>query len=188
MKLGNNTFFRHLQKDKLPQNKVLFWDTSLPAAAIFNHPNSDMRKGAINFIDRLAKEKIYIAFSSVLFDEFTQVSVINELKKSQLSKSQAKKALLEKNEKIIRPHINDIQRNILALHNILSKFKLNHRVVFPIEPGIISKSLELLCQYQLERADSIHIATMLYGAQSDIACFDKHDFGKVEGLNLWCKY
>jgi len=188
MKLGNNTILKHLQKDQFPQNKILFWDTSLPATAIFNHPDSYARKAAINFIDRLVKEKVYVAFSSILFDEFTQIAAINELKKSQASKNQAKKALLEKNEKVIAPHINDIQKNIIALHNILGKFKLNYRVIFPIEPGIISKSLELLCRYQLDRADSIHIATMLYGSQGDIACFDRNDFGRVEGINLWCKY
>lgn len=188
MKLGNNTFLKHLQKDELPQNKVLFWDTSLPVAAIFNHPNSDMRKAAIDFIERLVKEGIYIAFSSVLFDEFIHIAVINELKKSQASVNKAKNALSKKNEAIIRPHINDIQKNFIALNDILGKFRNRLRVVFPSEPGIISKALELLCEHKLERADSIHIATMLYGSQCDIASFDRNDFSKISGINIWCKY
>lgn len=188
MPLGNNTFLKHLNKDPLPENNVLFWDTSLPVAAIFHHEESSMRKGAIDFIDRLIKERTYIAFSSVLFDEFIHVAIINELKKSQASRSQARKALREKNETIIRPHIDDIQKNMVALNDILSKFKSNLRVIFPSEPGIIRKALELQCKYKLERADSIHIATMLFGTQRDIACFDRHDFGKVDGLNIWCRF
>ena len=31
-------------------------------------------------------------------------------------------------------------------------------------------------------------ATMLFGSQRDMACFDRQDFGKVDGVNLWCKY
>lgn len=188
MKLGNNTVFKHLTRDSLPNNHVLFWDTSLPAAAIFNHPNSDMRRAAIGFIERLIKEKICIAFSSILLDEFTQVAVINELKKSQLSGNRARKVLSEKKEEIIKPHLRDIQKNVTALKDILDKFKSNSRVIFPTEPGIITKSLELQCQYQLERADSIHVATMLYGSQNHIACFDRHDYGKIKDLNIWCKY
>lgn len=188
MKLGNNTFLKHLKTDNLPENNVLFWDTSLPAAAIFHHEESDMRNAAIGFIDRLVKEKTYIAFSSILFDEFIHIATINELKKSQISKKQAKKALQEKDEVIIKPHIEDIQKNMIALNDILSKFKNNLKVIFPSEPGIISKALELQCKYKLERADSIHIATMLYGAQRDIACFDRKDFGIVDGLNIYCRY
>ena len=188
MKLGNNTFLKHLKKDNLPGNNVLFWDTSLPASAIFHHKDSNQRKAAIDFIDRLVKEKTHIAFSSILFDEFIHVATIVELKKSQPSKSQARKALQEKNITIIQPHIADIQKNMIALNNILSKFEGNSRVIFPSEPGIISKALELQCQYKLERADSFHIATMLYGTQRDIGCFDRKDFGRVDGLNVWCNY
>lgn len=187
-KLGNNTFFKHLEKDSLPENNLLFWDTSLPAAAIFHHQESDMRKAAIDFIDRLIKERTYIAFSSILFDEFTHIAVRNELVKSQGTRSQAKKALETSNRKVIEPHIEDIQNNMTALNDILSKFKGNHRVIFPSEPGVIKAALQLQCDYQLRWADSIHIATMLYGTQRNIACFDRRDFGKVDGLNLWCKY
>ena len=187
-KLGNSTFFKHLKKDSLPENNLLFWDTSLPAAAIFHHHESDMRKAAIDFIDRLIKERTYIAFSSILFDEFTHIAVRNELIKSQGTRSQANKALETSNRKVIEPHIEDIQNNMTALNDILSKFKGNHRVIFPSEPGVIKTALKLQCDYQLRRADSIHIATMLYGAQRNIACFDRRDFGKVDGLNLWCKF
>ncbi|MFH0772328.1 MAG: hypothetical protein V1933_06885 [Candidatus Omnitrophota bacterium] len=188
MKSGNSTFLKHLVKDSLPENNVLFWDTSLPASAIFQHSESDKRKAAINFIDRLIKEKTYVAFSSILFDEFLHVATINELKKSQYSRAKAQAALIRKDQKIIKPHIADIQRNMAALNDILSKFKSNFRVIFPTESGIVGKALELQCQYKLERADSVHIATMLFGAQRDIACFDRNDFGQVNGLNLWCLY
>ncbi|MFH1868675.1 MAG: hypothetical protein ABH843_06865 [Candidatus Omnitrophota bacterium] len=147
-----------------------------------------MRKAAIEFIDRLIKEKTYIAFSSVLFDEFIYIAMRNELSKSQTSRTQAEKALRKKDEKIIRPHIKDIQNNMTILNDILSKFKNNLKVIFPSEPGIIAKALELQCKYKLERADSIHIATMLYGSQRDMACFDRKDFGRVDGLNIWCKF
>jgi predicted nucleic acid-binding protein len=187
MKLGSNTFLKNLKKDTLPDN-VLFWDTSLPASAIFNNPHSDQRKAAIDFINRLMMEKTYIAFSSILFDEFTHVSIINELEKSQGSKSQARKVLSTNNFKMIKPHLSDIQKNMQALNDIVGKFQGNHRVIFPCEVGIVSKALEIQCKYNLQRADSIHIATMLFGSQRDIACFDRHDFGKVDGLNLWCKY
>ena len=93
MQLGNNTFLKHLNKDPLPENNILFWDTSLPVAAIFHHEESNMRKAAIEFIDRLIKEKTYIAFSSVLFDEFIYIAMRNELSKSQTSRTQAEKAL-----------------------------------------------------------------------------------------------
>lgn len=188
MKLGDNTFLKHLSKDSLPENNVLFWDTSLPASAIFQHPESDKRKAAIDFINRLIKEKTYIAFSSILFDEFLHIAAIIELKKSQFTRKKAQAALSRKDQKIIEPHIVDIQKNMVALNDILSKFKDNFRVVFPTEPGIVGKALELQCKYKLERADSIHIATMLFGAQRDIACFDRHDFGQVNGLNIWCSY
>ncbi|MFH0931877.1 MAG: hypothetical protein V1890_08080 [Candidatus Zixiibacteriota bacterium] len=187
MKLGVSTFLKHLVKDSLPQN-VLFWDTSLPASAIFLHPQSDQRKAAINFIDRLIKEKTYIAFSSILFDEFLHIVSLIELEKSQFSRKKAQAALTRKDRSIIEPHIADIQKNMVALNDILSKFTGNFKVVFPTEPGIVGKALELQCVYKLERADSIHIATMLYGAQRDIACFDRNDFGQVDGLNIWCKY
>jgi len=188
MKLGNNTFLKHLKIDSLPQNNVLFWDTSLVVAAIFNHPQSDMRKSAIDFIDRLVKEKTYIACSSVLIEEFVQLSILNELKKSQGSRTQARKALEKKDDKIINPHLGDIEKNIVAMNDIFSKFKDNLRIVLPSESGIVKKALELQCIYQLERADSLHIATMLFGSQRDIACFDRNDFGKVDGLNIWCRY
>lgn len=188
MKLGNNTFLRHLAKDSLPEHNILFWDTSLPASAIFQHEQSDQRKAAIDFIDRLIKEKTYIAFSSILFDEFVKISMRNELIKSLGSRAQVNKALQNKDEKYIRPHIKDIQKNMTALNDILSKFHGNLKVIFPSEPGIISKALELKCQYQLEDSDSLHIATMLFGSQRDIAGFDRHDFSKVDGLNLWCKF
>lgn len=188
MKLGNNTFLKHLSKDSLPENNVLFWDTSLPATAIFKHEQSQARKAAINFLDRLVKDGTYIAFSSVLIEEFVYVSIRTELIKSQGTGAQVQKALKKRDIKIITPHLNDIQKNITALNDILSKFKGRSRVVLPTEPGIVTKALELQCQYQLERADSIHIATMLFGSQRDIACFDKNDFGRVDGLNIWCGY
>jgi len=188
MKCGNNTFLKHLKNDNLPENNLLFWDTSLPASAIFQHKESDRRKAAIEFIDRLIKEKTYIAFSSVLFDEFIHIAIKNELMKAQLSRKESNRALSEKNERIIKPHIEDIQKNMTALNEILSKFKGNLRVIFPTESGIVAKALELQCTHKLDRADSIHIATMLYGSQRDIACFDTRDFGRVDGLNIWCKY
>ncbi len=188
MKLGNNTFLKHIKNDNLPENNVLFWDTSLPASAIFHHEESDRRKATIEFINRLIKEKTYIAFSSILFDEFIHVAIKNELMKAQLSNKERKRVLVEKNGAFIKPHIEDIQKDMTALNDILSKFKGNHKVIFPTESGIVAKALELQCQYKLERADSIHIATMLYGSQRDIACFDRTDFGKVDGLNIWCKY
>ena len=77
---------------------------------------------------------------------------------------------------------------MVVLNDILSKFKGRLRVIFPSEPGIVKEALNLQCRYKLERADAIHIATMLFGKQRDIACFDRHDFGRVDGLNLWCKY
>lgn len=187
-KLGNNTFLKHLQRDNLPENNVLFWDTSLPATAIFHHKESDKRKAAIDFIDRLIKENTYIAFSSILFDEFSYIAVENEIIKSQGTRSQARKAISRQDSKVIKPHIEDIQRNMKILNDILSKFKNSHKVVFPIESGIMTKALELQCDCKLYRADSIHIATMLYASQRDIACFDRKDFGRVDGLNLWCKF
>jgi predicted nucleic acid-binding protein len=188
MKLGNNTFLKRLKTDPLPENNILFWDTSLPASAIFQHEKSDQRKAAIDFIDRLIKEKTYVAFSSILFDEFVKISMRNELMKSLGTRSQADKVLANKDEKYILPHVKDIQKNMTALNDILSKFKNNLKVIFPSEPGIISKALEIKCQYKLEDSDSIHIATMLFGVQRDIACFDRKDFGKVDGLNLWCMH
>lgn len=188
MILGNNTFLKHLTKDTLPENNVLFWDTSLPAAAIFHHKESYMRKAAIDFIDRLIKENTHIAFSSILFEEFVDVATRIEIMKSQGTKSKADKAIFNHDAKIIEPHIKDIQSNIIALNDILSKFKNNHKVIFPVEAGIVTKALQLKCQYKLHRADSIHIATMLFGSQRDIACFDRQDFGRVDGLNIWCKF
>ncbi|MCK5659088.1 MAG: type II toxin-antitoxin system VapC family toxin [Alphaproteobacteria bacterium] len=188
MKLGNNTRLKNLRKDQLSQTSILFWDTSLPVQAIFHHKDSIGRKAAIDFIDRIIKEKIYVAFSSVLFDEFIYVATRNELIKSQFTKNQVKKVLERKDEKIIAPHIKDIQKNMAALNEILSRLNKNFKVIFPCEPGIIAKALELQCEYKLERADSIHIATMLYGSQKDIACFDRKDFGRVDGLNIWCRY
>lgn len=82
MILGNNTFLKDLQKSDLPQD-VIFWDTSLPASAIFKHDNHLKRKAAQDFIERLIKEGAYIAFSSVLLDEFTHIAIRNELMKSQ---------------------------------------------------------------------------------------------------------
>lgn len=188
MKCGNNTFLKHLKKDVLPENNVLFWDTSLPATAIFNHKQSDQRKATIEFIERLVKEKTYIAFSSILFDEFIHISIRNELKKAHGSSSKARKVLASKDPALILPHAKDIQNNMTALNGILAKFKNNLRVIFPAEPGIIAKALELQCQYGLDQADAFHIATMLYGSQRDIACFDRKDFCRVDGLNLWCQW
>jgi len=62
------------------------------------------------------------------------------------------------NNTFLRPHIDDIQKNMVALNDILSKFKGNLRVIFPSEPGIIRKALELQCEY------------------------------KLDGLNIWCKF
>lgn len=188
MKLGNNTFLKHLSKDNLPENNLLYWDTSLPATAIFNHPENVKRKASIAFIDRLVKEKTYNAISSILIEEFIIISVRNELKKSQGSRSRADKAWREGDEKIIQPHLEDIKKNIIALNDIIGKFGARLRIVLTNDPTIISKALALQCQYKLERADSIHIATMLVASQRDIACFDRNDFGKVDGLNIWCKY
>ncbi|OIO81309.1 MAG: hypothetical protein AUJ89_01045 [Candidatus Omnitrophica bacterium CG1_02_43_210] len=188
MKLGNNTFLKNLKKDNLPENNILFWDTSLLVAAIIHHEQSDMRKAAIDFIDRLVKERTHVAFSSILIDEFIYVSTINELKKSQGTKSQAKKALERKDNLVIMPHIKDIENNMVALNNIISKFGTRLRLIIPNEAGIVTKALELQCKYRLDRADSIHIATMLFGSQRDIGCFDRHDFCKVDGINIWCKY
>lgn len=188
LELGNNTFLRNLKTDSLPENNPLYWDTSLPVAAIFHHPESEKRKASIEFIDRLIKERTYIAASTVLIEEFTTLSIRNELIKSQGTKSQVDKVLREKNQEIIQPHLADIKKNIIALNDIISKFGTKMRIILPNEPSIVVKALELQYQYKLERADSIHIATMLVASQRDIACFDRHDFGKVVGLNIWCKY
>jgi len=175
---------KHLKYDKLPL--IIFWDTSLLAHAIFGHERSTIKKSAIEFIDKLVKEKINIAFSSILFDEFIRIACRKELIRSKFTKTQARKALQKKDPVIIKPHINDIKKDVTALYDILSKFEGRSTVIYPIDPDLVATALELQCQYKLEWADSFHIATVLFGNQKDIVAFDK-DFHNVKDLYIWCK-
>ncbi len=179
---------KHLFRDPLPEKKIIFWDTSFAVAAVFEREKTRRGMAAINFIQRLQKEKAIIAFSSILFDEFLQIALRAELIRSQGSRSKADRALQEGNAMVIRPHIKDIQKDMEALGAILSKFEYRPYVIFPTETGLVENALDLRCNYCLAHADSIHIASMFYGEEKNMVSFDREDFGKIAGISLWCKF
>lgn len=117
-----------------------------------------------------------------------KASIENELRRGEYRKKEINRALNGYNSKIISYHIKDIENNMILLNELLSKFGTRRRVIFPTEPGMVEKILETRCKYKLLEADSIHLGSMLFGGHKNLISFDRKDFEKIPGINLWCKH
>ncbi len=189
MTLGNRATLKHLINDKIPKDATFYFDTNFPISAIFqDERNSFRHKAVIKFIKRLLDSKAQIACASILFEEFFRASVRVELARGQYSKKEINRALSGGKPKIISYHIKDIEKNMFLFNELLSKFGTRRRVILPSEPGIIEKILETRCKYNLHEADAFHLGTMLFGKHKHFISFDKNDFKKIPGINLWCKH
>lgn len=189
MTSGNRAILKHLINDNIPTDQVFYFDTNFAVSAIFQDQKKSFRHQAIiKFIKRLLEAKVSIACSSVLYHEFIRVTIRNELKRAQHSRRAIKQALDAGKPGIILPHIKDIENNMQALGELLSKFGTRRRVIFPTEPGMVKLILELRCKYKLDEADAIHLGTMLFGKNKNFISFDRNDFNRIPGINLWCKH
>jgi len=182
----NNPIIKHLLKDPI-ETKIMFIDTSAIASAIFGCPKSQKKQATVEFFERLRKEKISLAFSSVLYDEFMVVAIDNETEKSLLGSKSGRRKQILNNPELLLPHLADINKSVKILYDILSKFQGRNFAIFPTEPTVAKKILEVKSTYKLELADAIHIGTMLEGNQKNFASFDE-DFKQIKGINLWWRY
>ena len=206
---------KHLKFHQLPEDKIIFWDTSFVISALFppsperiktlksgKRLNDEEREElcrlefdkhkhdvSIDFIERLIEENINIAFSSILFQEAyfaIQYIVLDEVYKDRGKTKEE----LKKDPSILSNHISSIMKNWNLFMALLSKFKSR---IFPITPSdslIIKKTLDIRVKYKLEPNDSLHIGTVLagrIGKENDIVSFDSHfrDVALLEGLNVW---
>ncbi|MBU1044768.1 MAG: PIN domain-containing protein [Candidatus Omnitrophica bacterium] len=189
MTSGNRATLKHLLNDKIPLDQVFHFDTNFVISALVQEEqNSYRQKATIQFIKKLLDAKVQIACASILFEEFFRVALRVELKKGLYSKKEIDRAMSGGKSKIISYHIKDVEKNMLLLNELLSKFGSRRRVILPTEPKIIEKILETRCKYSLHEADAFHLGTMLFGNHKNFISFDKKDYAKVEGINLWCLY
>jgi len=185
MKLGSNTFSKHLKTDQFSE-PLIFWDTSFPAAIILEI--GTRRDAAIYFAEKLLKDNVCIAFSTHLCSEMVNLIVINKVMLGEgLKSNKEAKKVIDKDPSIISSYIQDIHEAVDNFYGLLGLFKDRFYAILPTEPVVAKSIVEIKTKYKLNQGDAMHIGTMLTSQQRDIAAFDD-DFYKVDGINIWCKY
>lgn len=190
VKVISNPNLKHFKHSPLPQDKIIYWDTSFALSAILDSPSQRYQhKASVQFLNKLIQEQINIVFSSVLFQEFYRGSITNELIKIYGTKSKADREL-DKNPNILKPHIPAITSNCQLFHDLLSKFKGRLFIIHPTEPVVVEEILKLRSEHTLELNDAIHIGTLLGGKKFDIVSFDSHFKNIAQTLNIkvWCRF
>lgn len=184
MKIGNNTFLKHLKKDEL-RSPVVFWDTSFPAAIILEE--SERKEAAIDFANKLIKEKIQIVFSSHVCAEYLNLTIKNKIRIGEkFATNKLAMLLIEKDPSIISKYQVGINKSVQAFQELIGMFN-NVKIVLPTEP-IVSKSIiDVRRKYRLDINDAIHAGTMLVSEERNLVTFDS-DFNKIDGINIWSKF
>jgi len=205
---------KRLLVHSLPQDKIIFIDTSFIIDALF-YPNTERLKNleikkrrndheereyhklqfhmhkhdvSVKFVERLIKEKINITFSSILFHEFYFASKYIELDKVFKDRKKTQEAL-KKDPKILSEYIPDILKNWNLFMDLLGKFKGRIFPITPSDPNIIKETLRIRTTYGLQPNDSLHLGTIIAGNIKDIVVFDFkfREAAINEGLNVWYK-
>lgn len=206
---------KRLLHDDLPKGKIIFCDTNFIIDALFapdlsrkvelQHMASgkplteeeeaeyyrckfveERHEVSVKFIERLIKEKMNLAFSSILFTEVYFVSTYTELDKVYKDRKKSVDALKE-DPTILAGHTQSILKKWDLFMDLLSKFDKRIYPINPAEPKIIEEVLRLRTNYRLTPNDSFHLGTMLAGKQSDIVVFDNaiKNVALEEGINAW---
>lgn len=206
---------KRLLHDDFPKSKIIFWDTNFVIDALFS-PSAERKNelqikasGApltpeeeeeysrikfiehkhqisVDFVERLIKEKMNIAFSSILFTEVYFVSKYIELDKVYKDREKTKLAL-KNDPKILSIHTPEILKKWDIFMELLSKFKSRIYAINPSDTTIIREVLRMRTQYCLTPNDSFHVGTMLAGNQKDIVAFDGavKNVALEEGIDVW---
>ena len=212
---SNKGQLKHLKVHELPKDKIIFWDTSFVIDTLFapdekrirelktrakslnERENKELHKlqflmhrhnVAVEFVERLIKEGINIAFSSILFHELYFALKYIELDKVYKNREKSIKEL-KNNPKILSNYIPQIMKNWELFMELLSKFRSRIFAITPSDLDIIKETLRIRVKYGLKPNDSLHIGTILAGKKEHIVVFDKHfrDVALEEGLNVWYK-
>lgn len=206
---------KRLLYDDLPKSRVIFWDTNFVIDALFP-PNVErknelqtkadktpltseesleykrikfleQRHGvSVDFLERLIKEKMNVAFSSILFTEVYFFCKYIELDKIYKDKEKTRVAL-KNNPRILLTHTPEILKKWDIFMELLSKFKSRIFAINPSEAIIIQEVLRMRYQYCLTPNDSFHVGTVLAGKHKDIIAFDKavKNVALEEGVDVW---
>lgn len=184
MSLGNNTFLKHLKIDQL-RSPMVFWDTSFPAAIILEE--SERREAAIDFANKLIKDKIQIVFSSHVCTEYINTTIKNKIKIGEkLKTNKQAKVLIDSDPTIIAKYQVGINDSIKAFQELIGMFK-SVKVVLPTEPIVSESIIDVRKKYRLSADDAIHVGTMLVSEERNLVTFDS-DFNKVDGINIWSQF
>lgn len=178
---------KHLVKDRLPKKKIIFCDTSFFVATILVD-RTTRHKRCRKFVNRLLNERVAIVFSSLIYSEFWGALLKNAFRPIFGDDPRNIGELIREAEPdLLKWIVEDIRKDFQLLFELLNKFSGRTIAVHP-DQDIINQALDLQKQYRLNTNDAIHTSTMLYGGKADLISFDKKDMGKIEGINLWCKY
>ena len=166
---SDSSQLRHLRQNPLPKGKVLYCDTDFIASAIIKDKTT-RHEVCVKFIKKLLREKTNLFFSSILYSEFWNVLLNNQLIPVFGSRWREE---FKKSPEIIKPHLQEVSQKFDLLFDLLKNFK-GHCFVIELSEDIIKSALAIQKKYLLDTHDSIHIATLKDGNIKDIVSFDKH--------------
>lgn len=174
----NKANLKHILKDELPEK--IFCDTNFFVSSILRY---EIQKHNVcqEFIKKIIEKRVLVCFNTVVYYE-VYIAFLNNV----LERAKRSKKLHITQPEVLEPYLkvvaSDYERFITLLKGLwLMEFKVSDINIF----NCIAKAQ---VEHRLHIADAFHLGTMLFTGENNLVSFDKHDFGNIPNINLWCEY
>lgn len=94
---------------------------------------------------------------------------------------------IKDNPKILEPHLSVIDKLMESLIKLLASFGQGYVQPIRANEYILKSAIDIQNKHLTDIADSMHIATILYGGIRDILTFDR-DIHNIDQFHSWCRY